>query len=1628
MPPEKPPEVDPPLTTRIQELPLNELTWPDFQRLCARLAQRQGHVEHVQEYGVPGQKQDGIDVYIRRRVPAKYAVWQCKRYQKATASDVTAAVDDFLGGDWVPRCDEFALCITCHTEDKHLADEIEKQSRRLRDVGIAILPLGLTQLSARLKAQPDLIDDFFGREWVRQFCGEDAVSELGARKLLPAQISEFRSLLRQCYLQHFETVDPGLPHLTSAVTRGPTPFSLMERYIAPDVTEFRERTDALPDRDRNDPRRLSQQGWQSRNESATPKEVRQNPTRAVTTSQQVRRAALPWLAEEAHSVVIGEPGIGKSAFLRYVALDLLSDQPRRRDLAISWGHLLPVWVPFAMWVRMVGENETDCSLADVLLGWLKKVCAPPGLHDLVSQALDDSRLLLLVDGLDEWTNETAAHTAVALLEQFVADRAIPAIATCRPLGFQRLGGLSSKWRRGCLAGMTRPQQAELARRWFLHQQRALAADSGGAESAFARYAEHQSRVLTEDIQRDSKLARLAETPLLLSGMIALTAQHVQLPRSRFRAYAQLTDLLLQEQPRRREKAAHSRQSSNAVSADMRQRALACLAYATHRAPGSVSIDRDTARGVLRDFFADSLCKPLGEANDLAEEMIAIGADSVGILVEKAQDEIGFLHRTFQEFLAAHHLRRMPFVAQREHKELFAVQPAWQNVFLCLCYLNERADENDQLVSDVESLAVPPEAEAGRTALLSELAFAGLHCSPATTMRLARAGFCEIEHGSWMPLRKCILDHALNGFHSDVLHSSVAASIRTWYPARHENRGGAFSALAEWPKEVATTEALFRALRDEEEWTQRAASESLSRYARGDTVIRSRLLEMIAQPCEPRVLAYALHSLCRGWPEHSMVSLLLDKARCSGDETAAIVATYHRVQREEADEQDRDLLLRVGDWHSRGPYHWRHDAARALAKGWADDPAIKELALQTLKDRFAHPRQMDSEFANTFLFTACPQDNQVAEVIAHLFRTEENPSDSFRMGARWKGLIESFAAHPLLQDAIDDWFEKCQDRTFEHAVCLVSRTERAKNALLALPNKPHLWGTSPIRTLVAGWGVEDPDVRDLLTSLCLKSEVSPYLADLLPRIVSDRDECRRRLLTHLRGQPEHAADFALAGLMSIGCNADDTEVVDAALHQWGDHVPCGMSWTGVRPFIEGFAEHPRVRELARHQIRNRGGDIGSVAATYADDAGMRAQLLSAITPLPTTLRLGIVDWLERQALDDDFARDQLAEFDQDAGQEVKTAAAIAYARTVRARGAGQEELLGKLRELSRAVGPDHADRREAAFAALLELQHAEVVAEGAEPFDESKPLGIRLGSNLSPNMRLGRLVAEKWEHIHQTFGDAFWDRTDWVPDEMLEEIASSSALPRLRDEIQDRLLKREDRRTPNTAALNLLSEQLRGTDELRDRCLQLVRDFLPNAYVDTAPCIRAAEILGYQFKGNHAVRRELEAMTSDVPNPSAAVIALCEGWPDSEALPRVDPTAVGKARLLRPAGVALLAALRPPKEFLERLGRGLPSLTGDIWDFLPLCARAIERRFEGDEAVRDLAFDRLESNPAPTEKMVFFSMLHRTDIRIDRLRTLCSTELSRQQSCELLADTALDITTGIHRPVAHVLLDILAPMN
>lgn len=183
-----------PIATRPQLLLLSSLAPKDFERLCFRLTRLDATVEQCRFYGVHCQAQKGIDLYARQR-DGSYKVVQCKRSSDGFApGEVTEAVDAFLADDWADKASAFILAVTANLEGTQAADRIEEERSKLTERGITFLVWDETEISAVLKDHPRLVDDFFGREAVRTFHGDDAANALGDR-LDAAAVIEYRNSL-----------------------------------------------------------------------------------------------------------------------------------------------------------------------------------------------------------------------------------------------------------------------------------------------------------------------------------------------------------------------------------------------------------------------------------------------------------------------------------------------------------------------------------------------------------------------------------------------------------------------------------------------------------------------------------------------------------------------------------------------------------------------------------------------------------------------------------------------------------------------------------------------------------------------------------------------------------------------------------------------------------------------------------------------------------------------------------------------------------------------------------------------------------------------------------------------------------------------------------------------------------------------------------------------------------------------------------------------------------------------------------------------------------------------------------------------------------------------------------------
>jgi hypothetical protein len=210
------PAPPPPVVPLAHTLPFDQLSWENVQRLCRKLALCSGDVERAHSYGVQGQAQAGIDLLVRL-VDGSYEVWQVKRYKSIKPSDVSSAVELFLKHEWKQKSKTFVFAATCNLESTTVVKAIESATQKLALAGIAFNPLDANELSSRLKSLPEIVDDFFGRNWVHAFCPPEA-TEILRNRLSRFDHADLRRTLKDWFASWISNIDPGLPvtHLDQA--------------------------------------------------------------------------------------------------------------------------------------------------------------------------------------------------------------------------------------------------------------------------------------------------------------------------------------------------------------------------------------------------------------------------------------------------------------------------------------------------------------------------------------------------------------------------------------------------------------------------------------------------------------------------------------------------------------------------------------------------------------------------------------------------------------------------------------------------------------------------------------------------------------------------------------------------------------------------------------------------------------------------------------------------------------------------------------------------------------------------------------------------------------------------------------------------------------------------------------------------------------------------------------------------------------------------------------------------------------------------------------------------------------------------------------------------------------------
>jgi hypothetical protein len=298
--------------------------------------------------------------------------------------------------------------------------------------------------------------------------------------------------------------------------------------------------------------------------------------------------------------------------------------------------------------------------------------------DFFREKLKDTNCVLLLDGLDEATRRSERESMSRLFEQ--ATRAFSKcrfVVTTRPLAYTGLTVLDN-----FQTARVEPIEQEAIHDFLQYWCRSLFPDS---ESAAGQHLNELS-----DALRTPEIKRMASNPVMLTALAVVHWNERRLPEQRVDLYESILNWLARAREKRT-----GRPSPERCLALLQELALAMQNHPTGR---QSQVSRGWATAVLAERFIG-----LAEAdrNEQAAEFLEQEEVDSGIIVSRGSD-LRFWHLTFQEYLAARAMGGRPDSAQHalllDHDKIY--QPEWRELALLLggVLLRQGPAKVDELVS------------------------------------------------------------------------------------------------------------------------------------------------------------------------------------------------------------------------------------------------------------------------------------------------------------------------------------------------------------------------------------------------------------------------------------------------------------------------------------------------------------------------------------------------------------------------------------------------------------------------------------------------------------------------------------------------------------------------------------------------------------------------------------------------------------------------------------------------------------------------------------------------------------------------------------------------------------------
>ncbi|HLP62673.1 MAG TPA: NACHT domain-containing protein, partial [Candidatus Deferrimicrobium sp.] len=330
-------------------------------------------------------------------------------------------------------------------------------------------------------------------------------------------------------------------------------------------------------------------------------------------------------------VILGQPGSGKTTLMKWIALQCAC---RKEDV---FAHFIPVFIPLKDLGREPEKTYRAKNIRDLTMDMLERETISPS---FIKDSFENNQLLFLLDGLDEVAEEDRRREVIDWIQrQNIRKNAL--LVTSRFSGLQEAKGLKFH----DAVPVFEVQNFDIAdiegflENWYQNIEVAVAGaeNKNGAVQKGKKEYEHLMEIIKSE--NHENLRKLAVNPLLLTIIAIVHRTRAVLPKERHKLYEECLKVMIELWNVANRKLDVSFTVENSLD---NLSNLAVFLMTENRREMELREIEDQLPGEIEGKSLDFFLK----------EMVL----KAGLLYE-SEGKYGFLHLTFQEYLAAWHFAR-----------------------------------------------------------------------------------------------------------------------------------------------------------------------------------------------------------------------------------------------------------------------------------------------------------------------------------------------------------------------------------------------------------------------------------------------------------------------------------------------------------------------------------------------------------------------------------------------------------------------------------------------------------------------------------------------------------------------------------------------------------------------------------------------------------------------------------------------------------------------------------------------------------------------------------------------------------------------------------------------------------